>query len=134
MKLGGFGLAATCRAGTVLCEHCGTTRYNAPEVIRREGYDGRKVDVWSVGVLLYVITTGKHPFRGRTLEEIKENITTGMYDIPAHISGQLENLIHQILTVVPERRPSIEDIQHHPWVKNPEGNIPSEPSPNTQTL
>ncbi|CAO2616764.1 Putative sperm motility kinase W [Lemmus lemmus] len=121
VKLGDFGLAIRCRAGTVLQGRCGTKCYNAPELVLREGYDGRKADVWSLGVLLYFVTTGHHPFSGSTLKETEKSITNGMYDIPARISGQLENLIHRILTVAPEKRPSIEDIQHHPWVKNPEG-------------
>ncbi|XP_057614311.1 putative sperm motility kinase W [Chionomys nivalis] len=134
VKLGDFGLATRCRAGTVLYGRCGTKSYNAPEMILREGYDGKKADVWSVGVLLYFMTTGHHPFKGSTLEETEKKITIGMYDIPAHICGQLENLIHQILTVAPERRPSIEDLQHHPWVKNPEGNIFSDPYPNPKIV
>ncbi|XP_057614313.1 putative sperm motility kinase W [Chionomys nivalis] len=134
VKLGDFGLATRCRAGTKLHGRCGTKSYNAPEMVLREGYDGKKADVWSVGVLLYFMTTGHHPFKGSTLEETKKNIAIGMYDIPAHISGQLENLIHQILTVIPERRPSIEDIQHHPWVKNPEENISSDPYPNPKIV
>ncbi|CAO2616766.1 Putative sperm motility kinase W [Lemmus lemmus] len=134
VKLGDFGLAIRCRAGTVLQGRCGTKCYNAPELVLREGYDGRKADVWSLGVLLYFVTTGHHPFSGSTLKETEKSITNGMYDIPARISGQLENLIHRILTVAPEKRPSIEDIQHHPWVKNPEGSIPSDPYPDPKIV
>ncbi|XP_038171168.2 putative sperm motility kinase W [Arvicola amphibius] len=134
VKLGDFGLATRCGAGTVLHGRCGTKSYNAPEMVLREGYDGRKADVWSLGVLLYFITTGHHPFRGSTLEETEKNITIGMYDIPAHISGQLEDLIHQILKVAPERRPSIEDIQYHPWVKNPKENISRDPYPDPKIV
>ncbi|XP_075812618.1 putative sperm motility kinase W [Microtus pennsylvanicus] len=134
VKLGDFGLATMCGAGTVLYGCCGTKTYNAPEMVLREGYDGKKADVWSLGVLLYFITTGHHPFRGSTLEETEKKITIGMYNIPAHISGQLENLIHQILTVALERRPSIEDLQHHPWVKNPEENISSDPYPDPKIV
>ncbi|KAK7795018.1 hypothetical protein U0070_018996 [Myodes glareolus] len=134
VKLGDFGLAIRCRAGAVLQGRCGTKSYNAPELVLGEGYDGRKADMWSLGVLLYFITTGHHPFRGSTLEETEKNITSGVYDIPAHISGQLENLIHQILTVAPEKRPSIEDLQNHPWVENPKEKISSDRYPDPKII
>ncbi|XP_059134660.1 putative sperm motility kinase W [Peromyscus eremicus] len=126
VKLADFGFATKYRAGTLLQRQCGTKTFNAPEQILGLGYDGKKTDVWSLGVLLYFITTGNHPFQGDTMEEIQGKIVTGTYDIPAHVSGQLENLIHQILTVAPEKRPSIEDLQQHPWVMNWKENIPSE--------
>ncbi|KAL6084037.1 hypothetical protein STEG23_029952, partial [Scotinomys teguina] len=86
VKLADFGFATMCRAGTVLLDQCGTKLFNAPEQVLGKGYDGKKVDVWSLGVLLYFITTGYHPFRGSSVEEIEEKITTGSYDFPAHIS------------------------------------------------
>ncbi|KAL6086271.1 hypothetical protein STEG23_035830 [Scotinomys teguina] len=116
VKLADFGFATMCRAGMVLRGQCGNTMFNAPEQVLGKGYDGKKVDVWSLGVLLYFITTGYHPFRGSSVEEIEKKITTGSYDFPAHISRQLENVIRQMLTVAPERRPSVEDLQQHPWV------------------
>lgn len=96
---------------------------------QRKVYDGKKADVWSLGVLLYFMATRHHPFRGSTLEKTEKNITMVRYNIPAYISGELENVIHQILIVAPERRTSIEDVLRHPWVKNPEENIRSEPYP-----
>ena len=63
------------------------------------------------------------------MKEMEEKIATGTYDIPTHVSGQLENLIHQILTVPPEMRPSIEDIERHPWVKKTEVNNPTVTDP-----
>ncbi|KAM7316305.1 hypothetical protein ACRRTK_024985 [Alexandromys fortis] len=85
--------------------------------------EGRKADVWSLGVVLYFVTTGYHPFRGSTLREVEENIVIGNYDIPDDMSAHEEKLIHQILTVAPERRPFIETIIQNPWVKSPKINI-----------
>uniref|UniRef100_A0A8C8UMR5 non-specific serine/threonine protein kinase n=1 Tax=Peromyscus maniculatus bairdii TaxID=230844 RepID=A0A8C8UMR5_PERMB len=115
VKLADLGLATSCRPGTLLHQQCVTKSFNAPEQVLGLGYDGKKTDVWSLGVLLYLVTTGNHPFQGDTMEEIEWKIITGTYDIPAHVSGQLENLIHQMLTVAPERKPSIEDLQQDPW-------------------
>nr|AAI45243.1 EG212225 protein [Mus musculus]AAI50734.1 EG212225 protein [Mus musculus] len=129
VKIIDFGLAIRCRSGTLLKRQCGTKSCFAPELVLQEPYDGKKADVWSLGVLLYFITTGYYPFRGSTMKEMEEKIATGTYDIPTHVSGQLENLIHQILTVPPEMRPSIEDIERHPWVKKTEVNNPTVTDP-----
>ncbi|OBS65241.1 hypothetical protein A6R68_06220, partial [Neotoma lepida] len=66
VKLADFGLATSCRAGTVLQANT----FDTLELGLGEGYDGKKADVFSVGVLLYFITTGQHPLRGRTQENI----------------------------------------------------------------
>ncbi|NP_001371146.1 uncharacterized protein LOC626858 isoform X1 [Mus musculus] len=117
VKLTDFGLAIKCSPGRLLSRKCGTRRFWAPEILLGEPYDSRKTDVWSLGVLLFFITTGDHPFAGRTLIEFEKRLTTGTYRIPPYMSVKLENLIHQILTVPPEKRPSIEDIEKHPWVR-----------------
>ncbi|ERE90863.1 sperm motility kinase W-like protein [Cricetulus griseus] len=134
VKVADFGLARRCRTGTVLQGRCGTSIFNAPELVLREGYDGKKADVWSLGVVLYFITIGYHPFKGRSLKDTEGNITRGSYEIPSHVSGQLENLIHQMLTVAPEKRPSIEDIEQHPWVMKCEENIPHDTYPDPKVL
>ncbi|XP_051046636.1 putative sperm motility kinase W [Phodopus roborovskii] len=126
IKVADFGLARRCRAGTMLQGRCGTKLYNAPELIVREGYDGKKADVWSLGVVLYIITIGHHPFKGSSPKESDGNIIRGSYELPSHVSGKLENLIHQMLTVVPEKRPSIEDIEQHPWVVKCEEDLPDD--------
>ncbi|XP_063124250.1 putative sperm motility kinase W [Rattus norvegicus] len=125
VKLIDFGLATKCRSGTLLKQRCGTKGFYAPELIQGEPYDAKKTDVWSLGVLLYFIIIGYYPFRGSTMNEIEKKISTGTYDIPSHVSGQLENLIHQILTLSPEMRPSIEDIERHPWVEKCELKVPT---------
>lgn len=123
IKLIDFDQAIKCKPGTLLSKHCGTRDFNAPELVLREPYDGKSSDVWSLGVVLYFITTGYLPFRGNTINEIEQKITTGTYTIPTHLSGHLENLIHQILRVSPEMRPSVEEIENHPWIKKCEFKI-----------
>lgn len=113
MKLTDFGLAIKISPGTLLVQRRGTKNFWAPELMLGEPYDGRKTDVWSLGVLLYFITTGYYPFSGITFQVIKSKVTTGTYRIPSYFSAQLENLIYQILIVPPEKRPYIEDIERH---------------------
>ncbi|XP_031206201.1 putative sperm motility kinase W, partial [Mastomys coucha] len=129
MKLTDFGLAAKCRPGRLLNQKCGTKVFHAPELVLGEPYDGRKADIWSLGVLLYFITTGYYPFTGRIMKMMENKIITGTYRIPCNFSGTLENLIHQILTVPPEMRPSIEDIERHSWVMKCQVTIPTDTYP-----
>lgn len=134
MKLGDFGLATRCRAGTVLQGCCGTKSYSPRTGTERRlrWEEGRCAES---GRLFYFITTGHHPFRESTLKESKRNIIiNGTYDIPAHVLGQLENLIHQMLTVAADRRPFIEDLQQHPWDMKYEENIPSDTNSDSSIL
>lgn len=94
VKLADFVISTRCRAGTVLQGQCVTKTFNAPELVLGEGYDGQKADVWSLGVLLYFITPRYHPSPGSTLVEIEDNTIKRTYDIPALVSGSLENLNH----------------------------------------
>ncbi|XP_051046634.1 putative sperm motility kinase W [Phodopus roborovskii] len=105
IKVADFGLARRCRAGTMLQGRCGTKLYNAPELIVRERLRREK---------------------GSSPKESDGNIIRGSYELPSHVSGKLENLIHQMLTVVPEKRPSIEDIEQHPWVVKCEEDLPDD--------
>lgn len=66
VKVIDFGLAAKTRSGTKLNRRCGTKAFNAPELVQREPYDGRKADRWSLGVLLFYITPATFPSKGKT--------------------------------------------------------------------
>ncbi|XP_063124246.1 putative sperm motility kinase W [Rattus norvegicus] len=134
MKVIDFGLAAHQRPGTLLSGKCGTKRFAAPEILLGEPYDGKKSDVWSLGVLLYFMTAGFVPFQRVTDKDTGEEIVTQTYAIPSHFSGQLENLIHQMLTVPIEKRPFIEAIEEHPWVIKSELNMSPKTYPDTQII
>nr|XP_034343605.1 putative sperm motility kinase W [Arvicanthis niloticus] len=134
VKLTDFGLAIKCRPGGLLKQKCGTKGFQAPELVLEEPYDGRKTDVWSLGVLLYFINTGYYPFTGTSMKELENKITMGTYKIPPNFSAQLENLIHQLFTISPEMRPSTEDIERHPWVRKCDINIPTDKYPDSNII
>lgn len=62
-----------------LTTFCGTTHYKAPELFLFKPYKGPKVDVWSMGVVLYRMPTREFPFVGKTLEELTEYILSGCF-------------------------------------------------------
>ena len=77
----------------------GTSYYVAPEVI--EGTYSEKCDVWSVGVILYILLCGRPPFNGGTDEEIVEQIKIGKFDFDdpqwSEISDEVKDLITRML-------------------------------------
>eukprot|EP01065_Artemidia_motanka_P033228 TRINITY_DN40205_c0_g1_i1.p1 TRINITY_DN40205_c0_g1~~TRINITY_DN40205_c0_g1_i1.p1 ORF type:complete len:478 (+),score=114.12 TRINITY_DN40205_c0_g1_i1:63-1496(+) len=98
---------------------CGTPNYAAPEIFLGKGYSGFCTDVWSCGVILYVMMVGHVPFRsdGRVkgLQGVIIAICEGRYSIPAALSDGARDLIRSILNNDPEQRMPIEGIIAHSW-------------------
>ena len=101
----------------------GTPYYMAPEMIK--GNFVYASDVWSIGVILYILVTGKRPFRGRTKEEIFEKISCGKYDVNslynAKCSNEVKDLIKKMIVCDPSKRITIEACLEHSWFKQFEG-------------
>ncbi|XP_062865626.1 maternal embryonic leucine zipper kinase-like [Trichomycterus rosablanca] len=118
IKLIDFGLCAKPEGGlgTALIEGCGTPPYLAPEIIDEQPYHGAEADVWSLGVVLYVMLCGYLPFDGDDFVELHGQITKGHYDTPAWLSPGSVLLIKEMLQVVPEWRIKVEHLLDHEWV------------------
>lgn len=118
LKLGDFGLAAKLsypseRKRTV----CGTPNYIAPEVIHDKGYDGRKADIWSIGVILFVLLAGYLPFDEPNMNDLFKKITEADYTFPSFMSDDAKDLISRILNTDPNKRISLEEVLESPWIK-----------------
>lgn len=90
---------------------CGTSLYIAPEMVLNKDYEGEKADLWSLGICLFVMTTGDYPFD--SLAASLQNRVT----YPSYLSAPCVELIKGILTFDPKKRFSIEQIKNHPWMK-----------------
>ena len=94
---------------------CGTPNYVAPEVLEDKGYDGKKADIWSCGVILYVLLAGFLPFDEKKMADLFRKIQAAEVQYPAWFSDEVKDLLGMILTASPGDRATISTIQEHPW-------------------
>ncbi|KAI3702984.1 hypothetical protein L6452_28738 [Arctium lappa] len=115
-----FGLSTFIDEGKPNQEKVGTAFYVAPEVLRRQGY-GKQVDIWSAGVILYMLLTGVPPFYGEKEREIFDAILNADLDMENRpwpsISKNAKELVKKMLSVDPMNRPSAADVLKHEWLE-----------------
>jgi 5'-AMP-activated protein kinase, catalytic alpha subunit len=122
LKVSDFGLSALAeskRQDGLLHTTCGTPAYVAPEVLSRKGYDGAKADVWSCGVILFVLVAGYLPFHDTNLIEMYRKISRAEFRCPRSFSTELKDLLYKILDLDPSTRISISRIKGSAWYKKP---------------
>lgn len=117
VKIADFGLSNIMTDGNFLKTSCGSPNYAAPEVISGKLYAGPEVDVWSSGVILYVMLCRRLPFDDESIPVLFKNISNGVYTIPKFLSSSAANLIKQMLIVNPLNRITIHEIMKDEWFK-----------------
>ncbi|EOY06920.1 hypothetical protein QUC31_016016 [Theobroma cacao] len=120
IKISDFGLSALpqhIRGDGLLHTTCGSPNYVAPEILANKGYDGATSDIWSCGVILYVILTGYLPFDDRNLAVLYQKIFKGDAQIPKWLSSGARNMIRRILDPNPDTRITIAGIEDDEWFK-----------------
>ncbi|KAM3374899.1 CBL-interacting serine/threonine-protein kinase 25 [Capsicum galapagoense] len=118
LKVSDFGLSALSeqfRSDGLLHTQCGTPAYVAPEVLRKKGYDGAKSDIWSCGVILYVLLAGFLPFKHENLMKMYRKVFKGEYEFPPWFSPEAKKLISKLLVSDPEKRITIAAVTRVPW-------------------
>ncbi|XP_015846268.3 putative sperm motility kinase W [Peromyscus maniculatus bairdii] len=130
VKLCDFGMARQLADGQMLEEFGGTLDYLAPEILARKPYDGLAGDMWSLGVLLYVVVTGIFPYTGPTREHMYKAITTTKYPIISYTSKAFQIIIKQLLMVPTHHRITICQLQERQWL----GNIKEHAAPETKEI
>ncbi|XP_048189847.1 sperm motility kinase Z-like [Perognathus longimembris pacificus] len=131
-KVSDFGLSIKFTKGQLLKDICGALIFRAPEVFLCQGYDSFQVDIWSLGILLYFMISGKFPFEGRDFAQVKVLVLKGRYLVPFYLSAKGQRVISQLLTVDPKQRPNIVQIMENPWLNQGQkcSPHPAEPLPN----
>ncbi|KAL3829028.1 hypothetical protein ACJIZ3_017830 [Penstemon smallii] len=118
LKVSDFGLSALAdqvRLDGLLHTFCGTPHYVAPEVLAKKGYDGAKFDVWSCGVVLFVLSAGYLPFNDPNLMNLYRKIYNGVYRCPKWMSPDLKRFVSRLLDKDPNTRITIDEIKQDPW-------------------
>ncbi|XP_051965553.1 serine/threonine-protein kinase SIK3 homolog isoform X3 [Xyrauchen texanus] len=117
IKIADFGFSNLFSRGQLLKTWCGSPPYAAPELFQGKEYDGPKVDIWSLGVVLYVLVCGALPFDGSTLQNLRARVLNGKFRIPFFMSTDCEYLIRHMLVLEPSRRLSMEQICKNKWMR-----------------
>lgn len=115
VKIADFGLSNFMSDGNFLKTSCGSPNYAAPEVISGKLYAGPEVDVWSCGVILYVMLCGRLPFDDDFIPALFKKISNGVYTLPNHLSDGAKNLLTKMLVVNPLNRITIHEIMQDEW-------------------
>lgn len=120
LKVSDFGLSAVndqIQSDGLLHTLCGTPAYVAPEILGKKGYDGAKADVWSCGVILYVLIAGYLPFNDTNLMVMYRKIYRGQFRFPKWTSPDLRRFLSRLLDANPETRITVDEILRDPWFK-----------------
>ncbi|KAL7677708.1 hypothetical protein ACOME3_003946 [Neoechinorhynchus agilis] len=125
IKLADFGFARYCYEGNEIhkrclsCTFCGSLPYSAPEIAQRISYDPIKSDIWSLGVVLFIMINKTFPFYDRDFDVMLNKIKTGQYrhnDRVRTISDLVKDLVAALLKVCPEERFNVDQVIDHPWM------------------
>jgi calcium-dependent protein kinase len=119
IKICDFGTSKMFEKGAVQRKLVGSSYYIAPEVLKK--HYNEKCDVWSCGVIMYILLSARPPFGGEDDNEIMERVSSGKYDLESPPFNKLSknsiDLIKRLLTMDPEQRISAEQALNHPWFK-----------------
>ena len=117
VKLGDFGLVREAADGPILTTVCGTPMYNAPEVLAHKTYDGKKADVWGLGIVLCCMETGRLPWTSGDAADIQKQIISGDVTLPAEVPKAVAEVILACLRKDPEARPTVHEVLEMDWLK-----------------
>ncbi|KAI4717126.1 kinase-like protein [Aureobasidium sp. EXF-10727] len=118
VKLVDFGFTREYQGSTsYLQTWCGTVCYSAPEMLKGEKYAGEKVDVWSLGIILYALLCGELPFDEDDENETKQRILKEDPKYPEYVPEGAKDLLSKLLSRRPLLRPPLADVLRHPWLQ-----------------
>lgn len=121
IKITDFGLSTSIPTdGSRISEFCGSFLYSAPEILLRVPYIGAEVDIWALGVTLYVMTTGLVPWEGMNEREQAKNIIAAHYVLPHNLPSTTKRLLEKMLRVDPSERSTLAEIKSivSDWKRN----------------
>lgn len=119
IKIADFGLSKVVWESSTMTP-CGTVGYTAPEIVKDERYS-KSVDMWALGCVLYTLLCGFPPFYDESIQVLTEKVARGQYTFLSpwwdDISKSAQDLVSHLLTVDPDKRYTIQQFLHHPWIR-----------------
>ena len=115
-----FGLSSAsdqAHQGKLLHTLCGTPAYVPPEILSNRGYSGAMADIWSCGIILFVLVAGYLPFNDPNLMAMYRKIIRGVFRFPRWFSPELKRLVSRLLDTNPDTRITVEEISRDPWFR-----------------
>jgi serine/threonine protein kinase len=119
IKIADWGMAAFAPPSLQLETSCGSPHYASPEIVNGEKYEGNATDVWSCGVILYALLTGRLPFDDKNVRTLLSKVKSGKFDMPSSIDPQARDLLARMLVVDVSRRMTVSFILFYPIVSSP---------------
>ncbi|PCH34832.1 Pkinase-domain-containing protein [Wolfiporia cocos MD-104 SS10] len=116
IKIIDFGLSNLYDPATHLSTFCGSLYFAAPELLNAKVYTGPEVDVWSFGVVLYVLVCGKVPFDDQSMPALHAKIKRGLVEYPVWLSAECKHLLTRMLVTNPAARAPLSEVLNHPWM------------------
>ncbi|KAF8137384.1 hypothetical protein EV363DRAFT_1317834 [Boletus edulis] len=134
IKLADWGMAAFAPPALQLETSCGSPHYASPEIVNGMKYRGNATDIWSCGVILFALLTGRLPFDDKNVRTLLAKVKTGVYDIPAYVDPLARHLLTKMLVVDVNQRITIPEIMGHPWFNKKTPGVVSVPAPSVTQL
>ncbi|KAI9804287.1 MAG: serine/threonine-protein kinase KIN2 [Piccolia ochrophora] len=134
IKIIDFGLSNLFSPRSHLKTFCGSLYFAAPELLQARQYAGPEVDVWSFGIVLYVLVCGKVPFDDQSMPKLHAKIKEGVVDYPQWLSPECKHLISRMLVTDPRHRASLQEIMNHSWITKGFGSPPENCLPHREPL
>ncbi|KAI6246076.1 Protein kinase kin1 [Erysiphe necator] len=130
IKIIDFGLSNMFNPRDHLKTFCGSLYFAAPELLQAKQYTGPEVDIWSFGIVLYVLVCGKVPFDDQSMPALHAKIKKGVVDYPSWLTPECKHLISRMLVTDSRQRANLQEIMNHSWMikglgSSPENHLPA---------
>ncbi|EKM57552.1 uncharacterized protein PHACADRAFT_206451 [Phanerochaete carnosa HHB-10118-sp] len=134
IKIADWGMAAFAPPSLQLETSCGSPHYASPEIVNGHRYTGTATDIWSCGVILYALLTGRLPFDDKNVRTLLGKVKLGKYEMPTHIDPLAKDLLSRMLVVDCKKRATMAEVLEHPWLQGVTPGITYVPAPPVSEL
>ncbi|KAI0312160.1 kinase-like domain-containing protein [Amylostereum chailletii] len=134
IKIADWGMATFAPPSLELDTSCGSPHYASPEIVNGHKYQGTATDIWSCGVILFALLTGRLPFDDKDVRTLLSKVKKGRFEMPAWVDPQAKDLLYRMLVVDVSQRITMSELLTHPWLSNDTPGILYVPAPSVAEL